>query len=78
MKPSKKIKILLRKDGEMCQLCKVQFTAEELKTREVNVDHKIPRLLGGSDFLENLQVTHRRCNTLKGLEDVKKWQKQQI
>ncbi len=30
-----------------------------------NIDHKKPKAHGGTDCIENLQLTHIRCNTRK-------------
>ena len=44
-----------------CGLCK-----ENLFGKEINIDHKIPKSLKGSNDLDNLQLTHITCNSLKG------------
>ncbi len=33
---------------------------------ELTVDHIVPKSLGGSDKIENLQFAHRDCNGRKG------------
>jgi len=51
-------------DG-ICQLCK-----EEVALIEASRDHIIPVSKGGESVLENLQLAHRICNTLKGSRDM--------
>jgi 5-methylcytosine-specific restriction endonuclease McrA len=48
---------VINRDG-CCQLC---GTEERL-----TVDHIVPRVLGGDDNLNNLQVLCSRCNSSKG------------
>jgi 5-methylcytosine-specific restriction endonuclease McrA len=48
---------VIRRDG-CCQMC---GTEERL-----SVDHIVPRTLGGSDSLDNLQVLCSSCNSAKG------------
>ena len=57
----KAIKILIRDNG-VCGLCKTEIS----RLKEFNLDHIIPRSLGGSNSYENLQATHKKCNSLKG------------
>lgn len=44
-----------------CELC-----YKPIKKSEATVDHIIPKSKGGSWNLKNLQITHEKCNTLKG------------
>ncbi len=44
-----------------CVKCGKWFTKEEIK-----VDHRIPKKLGGTDNLDNLQPMCRSCNRRKG------------
>lgn len=52
---------LFDRDGSVCQICTNEFPPDKL-----NLDHIIPRSRGGSNVLENLQLTCYFCNTLKG------------
>lgn len=45
----------------ICQLC---FDLVEIK--DLHLDHIQPWSKGGSDALDNLQVTHSWCNLSKG------------
>lgn len=47
-------------DG-VCQLCEAEVSLEEASR-----DHIVPVSRGGESVLENLQLAHRVCNTLKG------------
>lgn len=39
-------------------------------TENLTIDHKIPKIQGGTDDLKNLQCLCKRCNTMKsGLSD---------
>jgi 5-methylcytosine-specific restriction endonuclease McrA len=70
---------LLRKQGNKCGIChqpmfeKVAGIRFEIKP--VDIDHKVPKLYGGSNKTKNLQLTHRECNRAKGREDWKDFQK---
>lgn len=52
-------------DG-ICQIC----LKEVEDTAEASRDHIIPVSRGGESVLENLQLAHRSCNTLKGSRDM--------
>jgi hypothetical protein len=52
---------VIERDGLMCQLC-----GDPVAEDDVHIDHRYPRSRGGSDSLENLQVTHSACNLAKG------------
>jgi len=49
---------IYRRDNHTCQYCG--------STRNLTIDHVIPRCRGGSDQWENLTLACSRCNTLKG------------
>lgn len=49
-------KVLIR-DDHTCQICGAMAT---------HVDHIIPRRLGGTDSMDNLQALCKRCNLAKG------------
>ena len=46
--------------GTICYICRQDVTTEG------HIDHVIPRFLGGTDNLDNLRLTHARCNLVKG------------
>lgn len=56
------IAFLLHRDGDTCQLCGQVIRSAEL----MDLDHIVPRSLGGSDGRDNRQMTHWRCNNAKG------------
>jgi len=37
-----------------------------------SLDHIVPVFAGGGDSLDNVQLAHYRCNTLRGVEDWKR------
>lgn len=40
------------------------------KNINLNIDHIIPVSEGGSDAVDNLALTHRRCNDIKGSSNI--------
>ncbi|MGE0324438.1 MAG: HNH endonuclease [Polyangiaceae bacterium] len=54
-------KNLLLRDDHSCQYCGVKPCL-----RDLNVDHVLPRSRGGADSWENLVISCRRCNLVKG------------
>lgn len=52
---------VIARDGYVCQLCMLPVDPSD-----VHIDHIVPWSLGGPDSFENLQVTHSRCNIIKG------------
>lgn len=48
-------------DGVICIYCNTK-----VPTKLVSPDHKLPRSRGGSDTIENIQLTCRGCNFAKG------------
>jgi 5-methylcytosine-specific restriction endonuclease McrA len=49
---------IYRRDNQTCQYCG--------STRNLTIDHLIPRCRGGADSWENLLLACSRCNTVKG------------
>jgi hypothetical protein len=62
-------RIFRRTDGR-CHLCGRKLEAGDYGNRHSDcgweVDHSRPRAKGGSDHLNNLYPSHRRCNRSKG------------
>jgi 5-methylcytosine-specific restriction endonuclease McrA len=52
---------LYARDGSRCQYC-----GKHYPTRELTIDHVIPRVQGGAHTWENLVCACIRCNTRKG------------
>jgi 5-methylcytosine-specific restriction endonuclease McrA len=52
---------LYARDGSRCQYCGAQFS-----TRELTVDHVMPRVLGGQHSWANLVCACVKCNAKKG------------
>lgn len=48
--------------GYDCHLCGKPI----LTSRDLSIDHVLPRARGGSDSLENLRPAHVSCNSSKG------------
>jgi 5-methylcytosine-specific restriction endonuclease McrA len=48
----------------VCPYCKQSITVQD----ELTIDHIIPRALGGTDNIENLQPMHKLCNSTKGCQ----------
>lgn len=56
-----RVTILLKRQKGFCKWCKLRFMENEV----LEVDHIIPRLQGGKDSYENLQLLHRHCHDIK-------------
>jgi hypothetical protein len=56
------LRALILTPGVPCALCGLPI----VDPRQGQVDHRIPRSVGGSDGLDNLVATHARCNLRKG------------
>ena len=54
-------KNVMLRDGHLCQYC-----AARLPTRDLNIDHVLPRSRGGPDTWENLVTACRVCNLRTG------------
>lgn len=55
-------KQLLRRDGNVCQLCKEPMA----DMKEVTIDHILPVSKGGTDRIDNLRLVHKACNEERG------------
>lgn len=58
--PNRKAKLLKQQKGK-CPWCELRFQEWDV----IEVDHKIPRALGGKDEWKNLQLLHRHCHDEK-------------
>lgn len=56
-----RLKMLLNKQHYKCSICKSPLTVME----NLEVDHIIPKSLGGSDDYSNLQLIHKTCHVAK-------------
>ena len=56
---------LLKKQKRKCAHCGLTFREDDL----LEVDHKIPKSLGGKDEWTNLQLLHRHCHDVKTASD---------
>lgn len=54
------IELLKSRDGDSCFICRKPFEEEQ-----PTIDHWVPKAVGGSDEIDNLRITHRKCNTEK-------------
>lgn len=59
---------LYEESGGVCCLCEqpVDMSLSGLDPWGPTVDHAMPISLGGDDTIDNVQLAHRRCNTIKG------------
>jgi RNA-directed DNA polymerase len=62
---SRKAKLLKQQKGK-CPWCELRFQEWDV----MEVDHKIPRALGGKDEWKNLQLLHRHCHDEKTAQDL--------
>jgi RNA-directed DNA polymerase len=56
---------LLKKQKGKCSYCGLTFRDEDL----LEIDHIIPKTLGGKDEYKNLQILHRHCHDKKTAND---------
>lgn len=56
---------LIKRQNGYCTWCKTLFTVESI----VEVDHIVPRSLGGKDEYQNLQLLHKHCHIEKSRID---------
>ena len=64
--PNRKAKLLKQQKGK-CSWCGLSFQHWDV----LEVDHKIPRAIGGKDEYQNLQLLHRHCHDEKTALDLK-------
>jgi RNA-directed DNA polymerase len=62
--PGRKAKLLKQQKGK-CPACELRFQEWDV----MEIDHKIPRALGGKDEWKNLQLLHRHCHDKKTASD---------
>jgi RNA-directed DNA polymerase len=62
---TKRTRELLKIQKGKCKWCNLHFTDEDV----MEVDHIIPRSLGGKDDFQNLQLLHRHCHDTKSTTD---------
>ncbi len=58
--------LLLKQQKGKCPVCEYMFKNEDV----MEVDHIIPRAIGGKDNYENLQLLHRHCHDVKTKTDL--------
>jgi RNA-directed DNA polymerase len=63
-KPTRVAKLLKRQEGK-CTHCGLYFTDIDI----VEVDHIVPKSLGGKDTYDNLQLLHKHCHDTKTASD---------
>jgi 5-methylcytosine-specific restriction endonuclease McrA len=49
-----------------CLICNGRLTFREADGYGANIEHIFPRVMGGTDDLQNLALTHPNCNGEKG------------
>jgi RNA-directed DNA polymerase len=62
---STRVATLLKTQKGTCNHCRLSFTSEDL----LEVDHIIPKVLGGNDLYNNLQLLHKHCHDKKSSKD---------
>ena len=60
---------LLQRDGHQCQYC-----AKFFETKELTIDHVIPKSRGGKNTWDNLVIACKKCNQRKGSKTPKESQ----
>jgi hypothetical protein len=60
-KRAERIKMIKERDGDLCFICKKPF----INNLDITIEHWIPRAAGGSDELDNLRISHKKCNVAK-------------
>ena len=62
---TERVATLLKKQKGKCTHCELYFREEDV----LEVDHIIPKTLGGKDQYNNLQMLHRHCHDSKTAGD---------
>ena len=59
---------LIQRDGNLCRLCNTEIDLSLTRNSRfgATIDHIVPLSKGGSDDIENMQLTHWICNIKKG------------
>lgn len=65
MLPTRVTKLLRRQEGK-CRSCELQFRYGDA----MEIDHVIPRVRGGKDVYDNLQLLHAHCHGAKTVRDL--------
>jgi RNA-directed DNA polymerase len=60
-----RVALLLKRQRGICPLCRLFFKDGDL----LEIDHRIPRALGGEDTFHNLQLLHRHCHDVTSASD---------
>ncbi|MEP6489495.1 group II intron reverse transcriptase/maturase [Microcoleus vaginatus GB2-A3] len=63
---SSRLALLLKKQKGKCSHCEFIFRNEDV----MEVDHIVPRAIGGKDEYKNLQLLHRHCHDVKTKTDL--------
>lgn len=62
---TERVATLLKKQKGKCTYCELHFREGDV----LEVDHIIPRIKGGKDQYNNLQILHKHCHDRKTIED---------
>lgn len=63
---SRRVAVMTNRQRGRCRWCRLWFHPDDL----TEVDHIIPRALGGRDAYHNLQLLHMRCHAEKTAQDL--------
>jgi RNA-directed DNA polymerase len=63
---SSRLALLLKKEKGKCSHCEFIFRNEDV----MEVDHIVPRAIGGKDEYKNIQLLHRHCHEVKTKTDL--------
>lgn len=60
--------MIVERDGDRCARCngRVNIALSGATPMGPTIGHRDPASRGGSDYLDNLQLEHRRCNLAAG------------
>lgn len=62
----RRIALLLKTQKGKCKSCGLHFRENDL----IEIDHIIPKAIGGKDKYDNLQALHRHCHDVKTKDDM--------